>query len=42
MVTHIEGQEVHAMNMRSFHDDLPLEDEFNIEAGKEIMWMENS
>ena len=41
MVTHIEGQEVHAMNMRDHSMMiLPLEDEFNIEAGKEIMWME--
>ena len=41
MVTHIEGQEVHAMNMRDHSMMiLPLEDEFNIEAGREIMWME--
>ena len=41
MVTHIEGSEVHAMNM-SDHSMmiLPLEAEMNIEAGKEIMWME--
>ena len=37
----VEGQEVHAMNMRDHSMMiLPLEDEFNIEAGKEIMWME--
>ncbi|MAX45691.1 MAG: translation initiation factor IF-5A [Euryarchaeota archaeon] len=41
MVTHIEGAEVHAMNMRDHSMMiLPLEDELEIEAGKEIMWME--
>jgi translation initiation factor 5A len=41
MVTHIEGAEVHAMNMRDHSMMiLPLEAEMNIEAGKEIMWME--
>lgn len=41
MVTHIEGAEVHAMNMRDHSMMiLPLEEEMNIEAGKEIMWME--
>ena len=41
MVTHIEGSEVHAMNMRDHSMMiLPMEPETNIEAGKEIMWME--
>ena len=41
MVTHIEGAEVHAMNMRDHSMMiLPLEEEMEIEAGKEIMWME--
>jgi len=41
MVTHIEGSEVHAMNMRDHSMMiLPMEAEMNIEAGKEIMWME--
>ena len=41
MVTHIEGAEVHAMNMRDHSMMiLPMEAEMNIEAGKEIMWME--
>ncbi|MEL0100410.1 MAG: translation initiation factor IF-5A [Euryarchaeota archaeon] len=41
MVTHIEGAEVHAMNMRDHSMMiLPMEDELEIEAGKEIMWME--
>jgi len=41
MVTHIEGSEVHAMNMRDHSMMiLPLEAEMNIEAGKEIKWME--
>ena len=41
MVTHIEGAEVHAMNMRDHSMMiLPMEDEMEIDAGKEIMWME--
>ena len=41
MVTHLEGNEVHAMNMRDHSMMiLPMEPEMNIEAGKEIMWME--
>ena len=41
MVTHIEGAEVHAMNMRDHSMMiLPQEDGMDIEAGKEIMWME--
>ena len=41
MVTHIDGSEVHAMNMR-YHSMmiLPLEDGLEIEGGIEIMWME--
>ena len=41
MVTHIDGDEVHAMNMKDHSMMiLPLEDGMNIEAGKEIMLME--
>ena len=41
MVTHLEGADVHAMNMKDHSMMIfPLEDGFNIEAGKEIMWME--
>ena len=41
MVTHLEGAEVHAMNMRDHSMMiLPLENGLSIEAGKEIMWME--
>ena len=41
MVTHLEGNEVHAMNMKDHSMMiLPMEPEMNIEAGKEIMWME--
>lgn len=41
MVTHMEGNEVHAMNMRDHSMMiLPMEESLNIEAGKEIMWME--
>ena len=42
MVTHLEGSEVHAMNMRDHTMMiLPLPGEgMNIEDGKEIMWQE--
>ena len=41
MVTHLDGNEVHAMNMKDHSMMiLPMEPEMNIEAGKEIMWME--
>ena len=41
MVTHIDGAEVHAMNMRDHSMMiLPLEDGLDIEGGIEIMWME--
>lgn len=41
VVTHIEGDEVHAMNMRDHSMMiLPMEEGMNIEPGKEIMWME--
>ena len=41
VVTHIEGEEVHAMNMRDHSMMiLPMESEMSIEPGKEIMWME--
>jgi translation initiation factor 5A len=41
VITHIEGEEVHAMNLRDHSMMiLPMEEELNIEAGKEIMWME--
>ena len=41
LVTHVEGSEVHAMNMRDHSMIiLPLEEDLEIEGGKEIMWME--
>ena len=41
VVTHIEGEEVHAMNLRDHSMMiLPMEEGMNIEPGKEIMWME--
>lgn len=41
LVTHVEGAEVHAMNMRDHSMMiLPLEEDMDIEGGKEIMWME--
>ncbi len=40
-VTHIQGQEVHAMEAKTFEMMvLPSEDGLNVEAGGEIMWME--
>ena len=41
VVSHIEGDEVHAMNMRDYSQMiLPMEPEMSIEPCKEIMWME--
>jgi len=41
LVTHIEGSEVHAMNMKDHSMMiLPLDEGMEIEGGKEIMWME--
>ncbi|RJU86350.1 MAG: translation initiation factor IF-5A [Candidatus Poseidoniales archaeon] len=41
MVTHIDGSEVHAMNMRDHSMMiLPLEDGLDVDGGTEIMWME--
>ena len=42
MVTHLEGEEVHAMDMREPNAMmiLPMEEGLSIEACKEIMWME--
>jgi translation initiation factor 5A len=41
LVTHIEGSEVHAMNMKDHSMMiLPLDEGLDIEGGKEIMWME--
>ena len=41
MVTHIEGAEVHAMNMRDHAMMIhPMDDEMDIDAGKELRWME--
>jgi translation initiation factor 5A len=40
-VTHIIGQEVHAMDAKTFEMMvLPLDEGMNIVAGGEIMWME--
>ena len=41
LVTHVEGAEVHAMNMRDHSMMiLPLEEDMDIEGGKDIMCME--
>jgi translation initiation factor 5A len=41
IITHIQGNEVHAMDSKSYETlILPLTDEFNLEGGKEIQWME--
>ena len=40
-VTHIQGEEVHAMDAKTFElMVLPDEESLNVEAGGEIMWME--
>ena len=40
-VTHIQGEEVHAMDAKTFDMMvLPDEESLNVEAGGEIMWME--
>ena len=41
IITHIEGQEVHAMDNKTYETlILPKESEMNLEAGGEIQWME--
>jgi len=41
IITHIQGNEVHAKDNKSYETlILPLTDEFNLEGGKEIQWME--
>jgi translation initiation factor 5A len=41
LVTHIEGSEAHAMNMKDHSMMiLPMDDGLDIDGGKEIMWME--
>ena len=41
IITHIQGNEVHAMDNKSYETlILPLTDEFKLEGGKEIQWME--
>jgi translation initiation factor 5A len=41
LVTHIEGSEVHAMNMKDHSMMiLPMDEGLDIDGGKEIMWME--
>ncbi len=40
-VTHLQGEEVHAMDAKTFDMMvLPDEESLNVEAGGEIMWME--
>lgn len=40
-VTHLEGDDVHAMDMKTYEQlVLPMEEGLSIEPGKEIMWME--
>ena len=40
-VTHLEGADVHAMDMKTYEQlVLPMEEGLSIEPGKEIMWME--
>ncbi len=41
IITHIQGNEVHAMDNKTYETlILPKSDEFNLEAGNEIQWME--
>ena len=41
IITHIQGNEVHAMDNKTYETlILPIIDEFNLEAGNEIQWME--
>ncbi len=41
IITHIQGNEVHAMDNKTYETlILPVSDEFNLEAGNEIQWME--
>jgi translation initiation factor 5A len=41
IVTHIEGNEVHAMDNKTYQTlILPLEDGMTLEGGGEILWME--
>jgi len=41
MVTHIDGEEVHAMNMKDHTMMiLPLDADMNVEPSTEILWME--
>jgi len=41
LVTHIDGDEVHAMNMKDHTMMiLPLDADMNVEPSKEILWME--
>ena len=41
MVTHIDGEEVHAMNMKDHSMMiLPVDPEIEVASGQEILWME--
>ena len=41
MVTHIEGEDVHAMNMKDHTMMiLPLDPDIEVDSGQEILWME--
>ena len=41
IITHIQGNEVHAMDNKTYETlILPTSDEFNLQAGNEIQWME--
>ncbi len=41
IITHIQGNEVHAMDNKTYEAlILPTDDELNLESGGEIQWME--
>ena len=41
IITHLEGQEVHAMDNKTYETlILPKDEEMSLDSGKEILWME--
>ena len=41
IITHIQGEEVHAMDSKTYHGlILPVEASMNLQSGGEIQWME--
>ena len=41
IITHIQGEEVHAMDNKTYETlILPVDSSLNLESGKEVQWME--